>query len=594
MLLFKRFKMKKTLIIIFTIAVLTGCKKDLLNTTPPSQIASETMWTSDNLTDQGMTGVYATLRYGMATGGASGLELYQMDCLGFTGQTSGAESLLAGTITTSNSYFSSHWQNLYEGIQRANDALKNIPAKSPSVPEKKARYIAEAKFLRAYFYLRLNQLYKGVPIYLEPFTADQATKGRSSEAEVWSQVISDLTAAIAEPNLPDRYTSGNGNYGHATKGAAYALRGKAYMYTQKWDLAAADFQKVKDAGYGLFANYSALFKTANEQSNEMIFSIQNIGVTGFGSTTQFYCGTRSSFGSCWNTYHVSPNLVDLYENADGSKFNWDAVLPGYSALSVAEREVYFLRNNLTAAEITAATTRGAKMSLYLPTGNEARIAQAYANRDPRLAANIITPYSTYVGVFNGANAIVTSRWPYRSEAATNGDLRTDTQSLFYYLYRKYVYEGTTETPARDYGPTDFVLIRYADVLLMWAEALNEQGLTSDAMAKVNEVRARAGAALLQDANSSLPTFVSGQVDLRERIRNERRVEFPNEGINFFDEMRWKSWKDKVFYAGNGVKQIWGKVVYAYSFKGDYLYNWPVPAVEIERNPNLVQTPGWVN
>ncbi|WP_316804048.1 RagB/SusD family nutrient uptake outer membrane protein [Pedobacter nototheniae] len=586
--------MKKILTIIFAIAVFTGCKKNLLDTTPPSQIASETMWTSDNLTDQGMTGVYAALRYGMSTSGATGLELYQMDCLGFTGQTSGAESLLAGTITASNTYFSAHWQNLYEGIQRANDALKNIPLKSPSAPEKKARYIAEAKFLRAYFYLRLNQLYKGVPIYLEPFSADEAIKPRSTEAEVWAQVISDLSAAIVETNLPDRYVSGNGNYGHITKGAAYALRGKAYMYTQKWDLAAADFQKVKDAGYSLFSNYSALFKTANEQSSEMIFSIQNIGITGFGSTTQFYCGTRSSFGSCWNTYHVSPNLVDLYENADGSKFNWETVLPGYSVLSVAEREVYFLRNNLTAAEITAATTRGAKMSLYLPTGNEARILQAYANRDPRLAANVITPYSTYVGVFSGANAIVTSRWPYRAEAATNGDLRTDTQSLFYYLYRKYVYEGVTETPARDYGPTDFVLIRYADVLLMWAEALNEQGLTADAMAKVNEVRARAGAAILQNANGALPTFVAGQVDLRERIRNERRVEFPNEGINFFDEMRWKSWKDKVFYAGNGVKQTWGKVVYAYSFKGDYLYNWPVPAVEIQRNPNLVQTPGWVN
>lgn len=587
--------MKK--ILILTAAVLTlsiGCRKDLLDTAPYSQVASETMWTTDNLTDQGITGVYALLRYGNASGGASGLELYQMDCLGFTGQTSGAESLLSGTVTPSNGYFSSHWQNLYEGIQRANDAIKNIPLKSPSAAEKKAKYLAEAKFLRAYFYFRLNQLYKGVPIYLEPFTADEAKKSRATEAEVWAQVISDLTAAIAEPNLPDRYAAGNALYGHVTKGAAYALRGKAYLYMEKWDLAAADFQKVKDAGYGLFANYSTLFKTANEQSNEMIFSIQYIGVSGFGSTTQFYCGTRSSFGSCWNTYHVSPNLVDLYENADGSKFNWDAVIPGYSALTVAEREVYFLRNNLTAAEITAATNRGAKMSLYLPTGNEARIIQAYANRDPRLAANVITPYSTYLGVFSGANAVVTSRWPYRAEAATNGDLRTDTQSLFYYLYRKYVYEGNAETPARDYGPTDFVLIRYADVLLMWAEALNEQGLVAEAMAKVNEVRARAGAAILQNSNGALPTFVSDQANMRERIRNERRVEFPNEGINFFDEMRWKTWKDKVFATGNGVKQAWGKVVYAYSFKGDYLYNWAIPAVEIERNPNLKQNPGWIN
>jgi hypothetical protein len=59
-------------------------------------------------------------------------------------------------------------------------------------------------------------------------------------------------------------------------------------------------------------------------------------------------------------------------------------------------------------------------------------------------------------------------------------------------------------------------------------------------------------------------------------------------------MRWKSWKDKAFADGNGVKQIWGKVVYAYSFKGDYIYTWPIPAVEIERNPNLTQNTGWIN
>lgn len=586
--------MKKILTIIFTIAVLTGCKKDLLETAPYSQIASETMWTTDNLTDQGMTGVYALLRYGISSGGASGVVLYQMDALGFTGQTSGAESLLSGTITASNGYFSTHWQNLYEGIQRSNDAIKNIPLKSPSSPEKKARYIAEAKFLRAYFYFRLNQLYKGVPIYLAPFNPEEATKARSTEAQVWEQIVADLTAVIGETNLPDKYTSGSAQYGHITKGAAYALRGKAYLYTQKWDLAAADFSKVRDAGYTLFGNYTNLFKTANEQSSEMIFSIQNIGISGFGSDTQFYCGTRSSFGSCWNSYHVSPNLVDLYENADGSTFDWEVAIPGYTALTIAEREVYFLRNNLTATEISAASIRGAKMSLYLPTGNEARVIKAYTNRDSRLAANVITPYSTYLGVFSGANAVVTSRWPYRGEAAINGDLRTDTQSLFYYLYRKYVYEGNAETPARDYGPTDMVLIRYADVLLMWAEALNEQGSISESIAKVNEVRARAGAVLLQNNNSALPTYVASQTDLRERIRNERRVEFPNEGINFFDEMRWKSWKEKVFSAGNGVKQTWGKVVYAYSFKGDYLYNWAIPAVEIERNPNLTQNPGWIN
>ncbi|WP_413667682.1 RagB/SusD family nutrient uptake outer membrane protein [Mucilaginibacter sp. Mucisp86] len=588
--------MKKIFIALLTVIIVTGCKKNLLDTAPYSSVASSTMWTTDNFTDLGVTGVYQALRLGENTGGDSELELYMFDRFAYTGQYRSQESMLSGTITTGNSLFSSTWQNLYEGVQRANDAIKNIPLKSPSDAAKKSRYVAECKFLRAYFYLRLNQLWKGVPIYLEPFTAEQATKARSTETEVWNQVVADLTAAINEPALPQIYAAGAANYGHVTKGAAYALRGKAYMYLKKWDLAAADFNMVKSAGYALFSNYVTLFKAANEQCSEMIFSIQNVavaggGTTGYGSTTQWFCGTRSSFGSCWNQYLVSPNLVDLYQNLDGSNFNWDAVLPGYSSLTPAQREVFFLRNNLTAAEITAATTRGAAMNLYLPTGNEERILKAYANRDPRLAANVITPYSTYNGAYNSLNATVTSRWPYRSEAAIGGDLRTDTQSYFYYLYRKFVYEGISETINRAYGPTDFPIIRYADVLLMWAEALNEQGLTSDAVAKVNEVRARAGVGLL---NSSAATAVAGQDDLRERIRNERRVEFPNEGINYFDELRWKSWKDKVFYAGNGVKQVWGANVYTYSFQGDYIYNWPIPLVETQRNPNLKQNDGWIN
>ncbi|WP_223818097.1 RagB/SusD family nutrient uptake outer membrane protein [Mucilaginibacter rubeus] len=588
--------MKKIFIALLTVIIVTGCKKNLLDTAPYSSVASSTMWTTDNFTDLGVTGVYQALRLGENTGGDSELELYMFDRFAYTGQYRSQESMLSGTITTGNSLFSSTWQNLYEGVQRANDAIKNIPLKSPSDAAKKSRYVAECKFLRAYFYLRLNQLWKGVPIYLEPFTADEATKPRSTETEVWNQVVTDLTDAINEPNLPQIYAAGAANYGHVTKGAAYALRGKAYLYLKKWDLAAADFNMVKSAGYALFSNYVTLFKAANEQCSEMIFSIQNVavaggGTTGYGSTTQWFCGTRSSFGSCWNQYLVSPNLVDLYQNLDGSNFNWDTVLPGYSSLTPAQREVFFLRNNLTAAEITAATTRGAAMNLYLPTGNEERILKAYANRDPRLAANVITPYSTYNGAYNSLNATVTSRWPYRAEAAIGGDLRTDTQSYFYYLYRKFVYEGISETINRSYGPTDFPIIRYADVLLMWAEALNEQGLTSEAVAKVNEVRSRAGVGLL---NSSAATAVAGQDDLRERIRNERRVEFPNEGINYFDELRWKSWKDKVFYAGNGVKQVWGANVYTYSFQGDYIYNWPIPLVETQRNPNLKQNDGWIN
>lgn len=570
---------------------LNGCKNDLLDTVPPGNIASSTMWTTDNLTDLGVAGVYNALRLGISTGGASGRELYMYDRF-VTSIGRDGDALLQGTATTGNGMFSNVWKELYEGVHRANDAIASIPAKSPSSPEKKARYIAEMKFMRAYFYMRLNQLWKGVPVYLEPVPVDQVNRGRETEQAVWDVVVQDLTDAINEPELPLKYAKGAAAYGHATKGAAYALRGKAYMYLQKWDLAAADFQKVREAGYSLFGNYFELFRPANEQCDEMIFSIQHTNVSGFGSTTQFYTGTRSSFGSCWNSYMVHPDLVDMYENEDGSPFSWDAIIPGYNAMPAKQREVYFFRNNLTEAEINAATARGVNMGDYLPDGNEQRIAQAYAGRDPRLAANVITPYATYLGrPIEGADRVFTYRWPHRNENLPTLDLTTDTRTFFYYLHRKFVYLGSTELPDRITGPTDFPLIRFADVLLMWAEALNEQGLTDEAVPLVNEVRQRAGVALL---NSSPATTVTGKEDMRNRIRHERRVEFPNEGISFFDEMRWKSWKETVFYSGNGVKEIWGHVTIPYLWAGDHLYNWAIPEQEAQMNTNLKQNPDWIN
>lgn len=585
--------MKKILAIMVALCV-SACQDNLLDTAPYSAVSDATMWTTDNLTDLGVAGVYSTLRLEMGHSGLTTVhELYQTDRFGFTGQGRWDEPLLRGTITAGDGMFSKVWQHMYEGVQRSNDALANIPLKSPSAEAKKARYMAECKFLRAYFYFRLNQLYKGVPIYLEPFTPVEAVKPRSTEAEVWNQVIVDLTDCINESNFPDRYAAGNANYGHATKSAAYALRGKVYMYLKQWEKAVADFQKVKDAGHTLFANYKALFTEANEQSPEMIFSLQHRGEQGYGNNFQLFVGWPSAFRRGWNYYMPSPNLVDLYENADGSKFDWEKILSGYKTLTEAEREVFFLRDNLTPAEHAAAGARGAKMSLYLPQGNEERIKKAYINRDPRLQANVLTPYETFRGAFNftDVESVQTMRWPFRGQSAVDGDIQSDVQINFYYFYRKFVVEGVSSLIDRNYGAIDFPIIRYADVLLMWAEALNESDASAEAIEKVNEVRKRAGVALL---NSNAVTMVGGQEDLRERIRNERRVEFPGEGINYFDELRWNTWGEKVFFPGNGRKQIWGGNVSDYSYKGDFLQTWPIPTGEIQMNPKLVQNSGWID
>lgn len=80
--------------------------------------------------------------------------------------------------------------------------------------------------------------------------------------------------------------------------------------------------------------------------------------------------------------------------------------------------------------------------------------------------------------------------------------------------------------------------------------------------------------------------------MRNRIRNERRWEFAGEGINFFDEMRWKTWHETKFFEGAGLKQIWGQPQYTHTWVGDFIYSWAIPKSEIQVNGNLTPNDGW--
>ena len=577
---------KTICLIAVSTTILSGCQGDLMDLNPYNAISSGTMWTSENLADQGIIGIYNVLRSANIAS-----DLYKYDAFGVSASPRNSEALLSGNITASNTIFSDNWQIHYEGISRANDAITNL-SNAPLEEGKRNRLLAEAKFFRAFFYYKLNMVFKGVPLYLEPTELEDFTKPRNTVNEVWNQILADLTDAINTTDLPDKYAAGNSNYGRVTKGAAYALRGKVYMWRNEWNKAEADFRKVGDCGYTLYTdNYKDLFKEANEQCDEMIFSLQCIGEENQGNEYSFRYGSRSTFGSCWNSYFPSTDFVDTYECINGKPFNWDDFIPGYTSMSPRSRIVYFLRDNMTTDEKNAMTDDGADMSKYLDNGNEARIRAVYESRDPRLMSTIITPYSEYLGANGSTDLPVTLRWPFRADINPPYDLRTATNSEFYYLFRKFVAEGASEIPNRNYSPIDIPLIRYADILLSLAECLNEQERTDEAITYVNQVRARAGIALL---NSNEYTQVTGQDNMRSRIRNERRWEFAGEGVTFFDELRWHTWKEIKFTEGAGKKQIWGELMYSYVWPGDYLYNWAIPLSETQMNSNLEQNDGWIN
>ena len=221
---------------------------------------------------------------------------------------------------------------------------------------------------------------------------------------------------------------------------------------------------------------------------------------------------------------LNTDFADSYECKNGKPFDWDDFLPGYNELSAQKRSAYFFRDGMTAAEISTQKEYGADMSLYLTSGNEARLKSIYNQRDPRLAATVILPYSTYVGGASGAAITYTSRFPYRRDTAPEIDLQTRYTTKMYYWMRKFVARGT-EYSSSEYTGIDMPVFRYADVLLCLAEAVNEQGRTDEAVDYINKVRDRAGVAEL---NSNSWTAVAGKEDLRRRIINEKHWEFAGE------------------------------------------------------------------
>lgn len=595
----------------------TSCiKKDLLDVNNPMETDESNAWTTEHLTKLGIDGVYAGLKLGQ---GSTGRDTYQFDSY-VTSANYSVPTILRGSSTANDILFQNVWEDMYEAIFRCNDAIRNIPLRGNYNENIKDRYITESRFLRAFFYSKLNMLYRGVPLYDDVMTVENSNKSRTSENEIWDFVLKDLKFCIESKVLPDKYNRGDSDYGHVTKGAAYALRGKVYMWIKEYGKAIKDFDEVEKCGYKLYqGEYKRLFKEENEQCDEMIFSIQNIDHNGFGSSTQFYLGSRSSKGpgGCWNHYIAHPDFVDAFEKANGLPFDWNDIIPGYNAMEPAQREVFFLRDSegiehilkangfgdgdesKIAAEVNTVKTvvetrlKGLKdnaRSLYLPKGNEARIKKAFENRDPRLAATVITPYSEYLGFMDGAgDNVVTMRWPFRSEAIAGfRDLRTDRPAYLYYLHRKWVYEGGGELTDRNYGPIDFPLIRLADVVLLKAEAYAEMNKLDEARKELNRTRGRVG--MPDVTNTNAPT----KEDVMKRIVNERRVELFNEGHSLFDELRRGTWKETKFSTPTqGVAHAWGGIVTPYGAPTDKQAKyWPIPAGEIQKNSSLQQNDGW--
>ena len=579
--------MKKIIIYLATMLLaamtFTGCYD--LETYPGDKVNEGTFYKTGDHAHQGLMGIYGMLRLNEAYG-------YQFcfDHLGDIAYGYNYYMMFLATYTDRDRTIQAHWQTFYDGIHRVNTFIRSVKGMRGIITDEQVNeYVAEAKFLRAMFYFSLTGLFGGVPYYDESTNVNEEfmnlKQPRSSLEEVRAHILEDLDEAIKY--LPVEHAASE--YGRATKGAAYALRGKVHLYDKEWQSAINDFEEIvynksNNYGYALDDDYARVFKLYNgAKSPETVFSIQNKSGVGteYGMQIQALMGCRGAYGSCWNNTVPSTQLVDMYEFKDGRPFNWDEIFPGYNAMTPEQRK-----------ELLSVEMDGSGTIVGLREADTAKILSAYTCRDPRLMATVIVPYSHYMGnIGRTTNVDLIFALDHNLAGNANGGTIQNNAGWVSYLYRKFVTEGDQggAISNRLHTPFAFPLIRFADVLLMLSEAYNEAGQLDKAVTEFNKVRARVGMPGLNSGPAWM--VVSNKEQMAERIRKERAVEFAGEGLRFSDLRRWGYEIAHKTLNNVDAVNIYGEPIYTHLFtERDML--WPIPGVERERNKELTQNPGW--
>ena len=471
---------------------ITGCGKSFLDVPPQGQQPSEQFWKDQADATKAVNAIYANLREWKQVGFASvGIESLGSDDTEKGSNASDASFLTKFddfTVSATEGQILDFWKGQYQEINFCNQVLDNVPGIDMD-EALKARYLAEAKFVRAYAYFRLVRAFGDVPLRLKvPADANDYNLGRTAKEEVWAAIEKDLAEVAAA--LPPTYPATD--LGRATKGAALALHAKVAMYLKKWPDVLNYTNQVMGMGYTLYPNYEQLFRIAHENSTESVFEIQCqlILDSKDASNSQFsqIQGVKGSVGGGWGFNVPTQSLVNEYEPGD------------------PRRDATILFRGETTPE-----------GDLIPVGGD----------NPMFNQKSYVPFSLYVTGYN---------------------------------------EGADQNVR---------VIRYADVLLMNAEAANEGGNTTLALKSLNEVRARArggNPAILPDVTTT------DKAALRNAIWHERRVELAMERDRYFDVIR--QGRAATVFGPKGFKAGTNEV-------------WPIPQNEIDISAGkLVQNPGY--
>ena len=455
-----------------SMTILSGCKKDFLEVAPQGQLTEEQALIDPAAADKLVGGVYNTLYFQ----GTVGLKLLVIADVtsddsdkGSVPSDNGFDGIFTDNFTygPNTGIFNDVWVDYYKGIGRANKAISILEAGTYDETTKN-RLLGEVRFLRGMYYFNLVRMFGGVPKVTRIPAVSEANSDefqtRATAAEIYAVIEEDLLFGV--DHLPMKGEAGS-QVGRATKGAAQALLSKVYLYEKKWQQAYDMSLAVMNSGkYDLYGNYANLFREVGSNSIESIFEVQ----TGPNKT-----GTTCDA--------INPN----YSNFQGPR--------GTFPVNTVNGESY------TAGDLG--------FGLNTPSSN---LADAYEPGDVRKAGTIIfTSPTTTTTLWDGfvipvfaSNGVANERYNYKGYHSP-------------FLERK-ACNGIND---KDNKPKNIRLIRFAEVLLINAEAATHTG--GDAAGPLTRVRARAslGAVAATEAN----------------IWKERRVELAMEGDRFFDLVR---------------------------------------------------------
>lgn len=552
------------MIVCLIFALLSACKSDYLDKYPLSGPSDDSFFTNQDELVLAVNGLYRYASYAPLDNMPLNLLTDNGSDIGWDRNNSPLQSIGKGNHDSNNGLALSVWTEGYKVVAKCNFILDNIyKVKDKTSPAIFNRSRAEARFVRAYTYHYLIDNFGDVPLVTKMLKLEEMQVPKNPKAEVVDFILTELTEAA--PDLPITYTGAD--VGRATRGAALAIKARTALYNQRWQVAAEAAQAVMDLKvYSLHNNFGTLFSYAGQNSPEIIWAFQYLKASRTKThSTANNLVSRNGLG--FTNKVPSQSLVDVYLCSDG--------------LNIDESP------------------------LFDP-------ATPYKNRDPRLTFTIAVPGSIYFNYQFETHRDSLKCWNYNTTPATrvdNQDALNAFATFTGYCWKKYV--DLEDRLDRTNSELNVIQIRYAEILLIYAEAKNElKQLDQSAYDAINKVRTR--------PSVDMPpiTFGKTEPEFRSLVRKERLYELAMEGFRLSDLRRWRIAEKAMtgnFYgrvqrglvAGapdideNGLTDYTMvpnradlRIIEVRTFNKERDYVWPIPNIETVTNPKLKPNPNY--